>query len=296
MLAKFPLYLIATALGFEVIQARIMDYRAEGSLYREIADPARARYYSKPPGYYQGSTLGRTSSNVLKKRAGPLESYLPASHYYPPALGYVVHSETSRLLTPRTKNFMYNNINIVYLYNRGLSRFIGYNHENNINYKAVDVDGGYAKFTLVIVPGDEGSAVERLLEIPDGDYKASLATKKLSVREGMMKWYAEEGLKKGSSIIRRADGGTNSELIITPTYYQRDHAFKIMFGRYCATAKYDTGDITLEECVDDNDGHPTIENDLQLFTWCSVKSPRECIKNSWGEPKQLSHMEYVARR
>ena len=69
---------------------------------------------------------------------------------------------------------------------------------------------------------------------------------------------------------------TANSMSITPPYYKHEAAFKIRISSFCLTIDKDNY-LVKGECVDDNNGVPTPENDRQLFEFCAADKIDACL-------------------
>ncbi|KAI5165450.1 hypothetical protein NEIRO03_0355 [Nematocida sp. AWRm78] len=180
-------------------------------------------------------------------------------------------------VTPERRkiNYYTNKSNVGFLYNIGAKKFIGTGYPEN--------------FLLGVTNTNQATPIEIVVSHGNGigTYTEIIAVG--SIRS------PNEGKRTSSDFhtnVKRFDiGGGHDKILcylydrtstynrfaITPAYYKKDSAFKIVLSNLCLTLEA-TNSLIARPCVDDTTGgEGTDYNDRQLFKFCRQNSDDKCF-------------------
>ncbi|KAI5173045.1 hypothetical protein NEFER03_2029 [Nematocida sp. LUAm3] len=183
-------------------------------------------------------------------------------------------SDRAKEQVPMEINYFGAKTNIGHIYNRGAKKFIG--KESWQVLKAYDQEV-QAPTLFSIIQGYSDTY---------GTYSMiAMANENNTVDMGTYRWdddhYGTMRMDVYGGLSMRHVGlyhttTTANRVMITPPYYKKDSAFKIKVSKYCFGVDKDDY-LVKEDCVDDADGTPTMENDRQLFVFCMKDQSDQCL-------------------
>jgi len=171
-------------------------------------------------------------------------------------------------------NFMTNKITKGYLYNVGTKKFIAKAPGNTLMALSAPKARPLPISIFTSFSNSIGTYQE-IMSLDSGDYSQYHSRYYGDPYYGSKRFdvYGGLGQKRLGLYITTT---TANRMAITPPYYKGESAFKIRISSFCISVDSDNY-LVKGQCVDDNNGIPTEENDRQLFVFCNAEKADACM-------------------
>lgn len=213
------------------------------------------------------------NKTLQKKGQKPSSSPIGDNSYKPSNESSDTHEYPSKM--KKTVNFPTTTPSIGYLYNVGTKKFVAKDSNDFIIFSSIEKKRPMHLYIATSFNRSTGTYQE-ILSASSPPTKSSrnyfvrndqhFGTKRLNVSGG--KYKNAVNLYFTSTVANR--------FVITPPYYKNESAFKIRISTGCLTVDRNNN-LVKGQCVDDEDGTPTDENNRQLFEFCPANSIDECM-------------------